>query len=148
MKTKIIIVSLLIASCNLDERHIAKTDQSNIVNDIRVNARFMTQAEALNDKQVYFNVLLEKNQYKPDEKTLTYLNFEIQQDFMLVENGDTIPAIIAHRVNNGKEGSFEYMVAFDGIDLMTTGNLDIIYSDKIFGIGIQHFEFKKKDLIN
>jgi hypothetical protein len=72
----------------------------------------------------------------------------MQQDFSLVSDSDTLLPSLVHRVANGKKDVYEYLVAFRQIDdnNSLSGNVQILYEDKIFGLGKQIFLFKKQEV--
>jgi hypothetical protein len=101
------------------------------------------------EKFYYFDVKLNKTMgEKPAKEKLLYLNFDMQNDFVLLVNDrDSIMPAICQKIENGIAGSYEYMVAFEkgGEEWK---NFTLFYNDKIFGIGTVAFVFNEKDILN
>lgn len=97
------------------------------------------------DHYTYFNVKIEANREKPSKEKLLYLDFDIQNDFLLLRGHDSIPAVICQRIVNGKADSYEYLLAFDNEH--SKEDFTLFYKDKSFGIGTIAFVYKQEDLL-
>lgn len=97
------------------------------------------------DHYTYFNIKLKGNKEKPVKDKLLYLDFDMQNDFILLSGRDSIAAAICQRIENGRSGSYEYMLAFDN-ERSNTG-YTLFYKDKIFGIGTVAFIYAQKDIL-
>ena len=112
------------------------------------NLRSVKQEEG--DVYLQFMIRLEKPGFTADSKTVNYLDFEMQNDFMLVVGtSDTVLPQLVHRVATGKKDQFEYIVVFNQGPVIRSQNEDvvIVYDDKIFGLGKEIFAFKKRDIL-
>jgi len=152
---------MLAGSCMPKKSKAKDSSLESKVNDVTIQARLMpsvkplksTAAVALQtheeiqqaDSFLYFNIRMEKPDLVPDEKTRAYLDFNMQDDFVLVDR-DTVLPLMVHRVVNGRKNSYEYIVAFPR-SLATGSQIQVIYDDKIFGIGKQLFAFKNSDIL-
>jgi hypothetical protein len=99
----------------------------------------------------YFNIRFDKSSGdKPEKEKLMYLDFDMQPDFVLLKNNkDSVPAAICQKIENGKGGSYEYLLAFDKVKSNGTNeDFTIIYNDKIFGMGSVAFVYKQNDIKN
>ena len=95
----------------------------------------------------YFKVVFENKQTdKLDEKKILYLNFDMQGDFSLKTSQGLQTADICQRIENGRKGSYEYLVAFQKDQQADRGNMTVFYEDKIFGIGKIAFVYKRDDI--
>lgn len=96
----------------------------------------------------YFKVVLEKPaDGKFDKEKIMYLNFDIQNDFVLVEKGDSLMPTICQRIENGRAGSYEYLVVFSkSRPEEHDEEFTLIYKDKIFSTGVLAFVYKKEDI--
>ena len=97
----------------------------------------------------YFNVKLEHivtTLEKPDKNKTMHLDFNMQQDFMLVQNADTLLPAICQKVAQGRDGCYEYLLAFE-TNASQPGRHDytLLYNDILFGIGQVAFVYKKED---
>ncbi len=100
------------------------------------------------EKYYYFNIRFDKNVGdKLEKEKMLYLNFDMQNDFVMLRNADSVPAAICQKIENGKGGSFEYIVAFEkGTGKHQGDDFTVFYNDKIFGIGSVAFVYRKKDI--
>jgi len=101
------------------------------------------------DRFYYFNVKFDKKAGdKPAKEKVLYLNFDMQNDFVLLVNDkDSIAPAICQKIENGIAGSYEYMVVFEkrnGEEL--SKDMTLFYHDKIFSIGTVAFVYKEKDI--
>lgn len=96
----------------------------------------------------YFDAKFEKTAgEKPVKEKLLYLNFDMQNDFVLLLGKDSIAPAICQKIENGIPGSYQYMLAFESQG-KEIGNNDftVIYNDKIFGIGTVAFVYNQDDI--
>ena len=97
------------------------------------------------DSLYYFNAVIDKtDQSKPDEHKTIYLDFDMQQDFVMFSGTDSIAPLICQKVENGITNSYEYILAFDPPE--RNKDFTVFYNDKVFGIGTVAFVFTQKDL--
>lgn len=96
----------------------------------------------------YFNVRFERTAIdKPTHEKRMYLDFDMQNDFTLLCAGDSIAAGICQKIENGRQGSYEYLLAFDNSSkAMDKNDFTLLYKDKVFGIGVLAFVYRQKDL--
>jgi len=100
-----------------------------------------------NDEYNYFNVKFEKiEENKPSKEKIMYLDFDMQKDFVLAIERDSILPAICQRIQNGHSGSFEYMLAFEKQKKNNDEDFTVVYKDKIFGIGTIAFGYKMEDI--
>jgi hypothetical protein len=97
----------------------------------------------------YFDVKFNKKMgEKPAKEKLLYLNFDMQNDFVLLVNDrDSIMPAICQKIENGIADSFEYMVVFEK-GREEWKNFTLFYNDKIFSIGTVSFVYSEKDILN
>jgi hypothetical protein len=97
----------------------------------------------------YFNVRIDRKAgEKPSREQLLYLNFDIENNFvLLVNNRDSLAPAICQKIENGIAGSYEYMVAFEKKENEKWDDFTLIYHDKIFSIGTVAFVYKVKDIL-
>lgn len=90
-----------------------------------------------------FNVMIEKQDAikVPKEKQL-YLDYDMQKDFVLVDNGDTLMPVFCHRIENGRINNYEYILSFEKKNDPSDKNFTLFYNDNIFGIGSIAFPYK------
>jgi len=102
----------------------------------------------MQDKFYYFNAKFEKIEgEKPEKDKLLYLDFDMQNDFVLVVGKDSIMPGICQKIENGKAGSYEYMLVFENAGKNESENdFTVIYNDKIFGIGTIAFVYNRDDI--
>lgn len=98
------------------------------------------------EEYYYFSMKFEKGiGDKPEKEKLLYLNFDMQNDFIMLLKNDSIPPSICQRIPNGKGGSYEYLLAFENRG-RTGEDFTVFYHDKIFGIGTIAFVYKQDDI--
>jgi hypothetical protein len=137
-----------------------KIKQSITIGDVGIVTKFlpasyrslMSKNNAIPDSKVdpfyYFNVKFNKKPGdKPEKEKLMYLNFDMQNDFvLLVNNRDSIAPAICQKIENGIAGCYEYMVVFEkGKDEWK--DFTLVYHDKMFSIGTVSFVFNEKDIL-
>lgn len=94
----------------------------------------------------YFDVKFEKIiGEKLAKEKMMYLNFDIQQDFVLLSGSDSILPAICQKIENGIGGSYEYMLAFEK-PAGAEEDFTVIYNDKIFSIGTVAFVYDQNDI--
>jgi len=96
----------------------------------------------------YFNMKLEKTTGdKPGKEKILYLDFDMQHDFVMLINGDSISPVICQKIENGKAGSYEYMMAFEKRSVKKEDeDFTVFYHDKIFGMGTIAFVYNQDDI--
>jgi len=96
----------------------------------------------------YFDVKFNKQSTdKLAKEKLLYLNFDMQNDFvLLVNNRDSIAPAICQKIENGTAGSYEYMIVFEKGEEQWK-NFTLFYHDKIFAIGTVSFVYNEKDIL-
>lgn len=122
------------------------------VGDVQLSARLMEPSgkpvagsvdsapQLPGDETVHFQVRIDKNTEPSFKKEqLLYLNFDMQQDFTLVVQQDTVAAGFCQRIENGRKNSYEYIVAFEDDRLIQPKDYMLLYQDKIFGVGTVAF---------
>lgn len=99
------------------------------------------------DGLYYFNARFDKEKgEKPGKEKNLYLDFDMQQDFVLLNGKDSIAPVFCQKIENGIGGSYEYMLAFErpaGI----INDFSVIYNDKIFGVGTVAFVYRNEDIM-
>jgi hypothetical protein len=99
------------------------------------------------EKFYYFDAKFEKTEgEKPAKEKMLYLDFDMQKDFVLVSGSDSIPPAICQKVENGISGSYEYIVAFEKPVDRNGDNFNVLYKDKVFGIGTIAFVYRSEDI--
>ena len=101
-----------------------------------------------NERFYYFNVKFNKKDLnKPSKNQLLYLDFDMQNDFvLLVNNKDSVAPAICQKIENGMAGSYEYLVVFENNTSNKWNEFTLFYNDKIFNIGMVAFVYKEKDI--
>jgi hypothetical protein len=96
----------------------------------------------------YFNIKFNKKVTdKPDKEKMMYLNFDMQNDFVLVTGKkDSVMPAICQKIENGIKGSYEYMLAFEKKE-NDGGDFTLLYNDNIFSIGTVAFVYNEKDIL-
>ena len=96
----------------------------------------------------YFDVKFNKETTdKLAKEKLLYLNFDMQNDFVLLANNrDSVAPAICQKIENGTAGSYEYMVVFEKGE-EEWKNFMLFYHDKIFSIGTVSFVYNEKDIL-
>ena len=94
----------------------------------------------------YFNVKFERpsNEELSKDKTM-YLDFDMQNDFIMAVKQDSVAPSFCQRIQNGRSGNFEYILAFQRPQYEPNERLTILYSDKMFGIGALEFVYDARD---
>ncbi len=138
-----------------------KIVQSIQLGEVRATAKWLpdhfqngsTDNTPLNSKEriedyCYFNVKIEKSSIeKPAREKIMYLNFDMQNDFVVLCGGDSISPVICQKVETGIPGRFEYLVAFRNSNSQLSKNdFTLYYKDKIFGLGVIAFVYSQKDI--
>lgn len=99
------------------------------------------------DGLYYFNAKFDKEKgEKPPKEKILYLDFDMQQDFVLLNGKDSIAPVFCQKIENGIGGSYEYILAFEK-PANAIGDFSVIYNDKIFGIGTVAFVYKNEDIM-
>jgi hypothetical protein len=150
----IAILTLAIAGCRQNKkRPVADVAQQQIsIGNTTATVRLLGAqhkdiriAQQGNDNGMYyFNVSFDHQTSEdlPKEKKL-YLDFDMQNDFRMLMGADSILPLYCERIVNGKRGSYEYILAFEKKDRR---DFQVLYHDKMFGIGIVGFAYKQTDL--
>ena len=141
------IILIIVASCQQKSQSNNKSDvQNKIIGDVELTAKWMEYNNNKDDTTNrndyrYINVKINKLQQQNVEKEkLLYLNFDMQKDFVLVVNEDSIPATFCQRIENGISGSYDYIVAFEEKkEYQLKSDYTLVYNDKVFGIGTVAF---------
>ncbi len=96
----------------------------------------------------FFDAKFEKTTgEKPVKEKLLYLDFDMQNDFVLLLGKDSVAPAICQKIENGISGSYEYMLAFEKPPVQEEKDgFTVIYNDKIFGIGTIAFVYNKDDI--
>lgn len=107
-----------------------------------------TRTDTAGSGYYYFNVRFDREGgVKPEKEKIAYLNFDMQQDFVMKPaNGDSVKPAICQKIENGKGGSYEYMVAFEKTGSREVEDFTVFYTDKIFGTGTIAFVYSQKDI--
>jgi len=98
--------------------------------------------------------ILSHNNMEEDSyfQMLDYLSNGIQNDFYLVENGDTLPCLLCHYERNyGLTSLNRISLAFQNkhkTNMKYTGDKILAYEDKLFDIGLVHFKIREESLNN
>jgi hypothetical protein len=94
----------------------------------------------------FFDVRFDKPRGdKPGKEKIAYLNFDMQNDFVLLSGVDSIMPAICQKIENGISGSYQYILAFEKASGETEDFL-MLYSDKSFGIGSIAFVYRQDDI--
>jgi hypothetical protein len=95
-----------------------------------------------NNEFVYFNIKFNKTGASTfNKEKILYLNFDMQKDFVLLKNRDSVAAVFCQRIENGIKNNFEYIIAFEKNSAFTEEPISLIYHDKIFSIGTVAFVY-------
>lgn len=96
----------------------------------------------------YFDVRFDKVKGdKPSKEKLLYLDFDMQNDFVLLQGKDSIQPAICQKIENGVPGSYQYMLVFEKKDKGSDDqDFALIYRDKVFATGILAFVYKQEDI--
>lgn len=102
---------------------------------------------ASNDDFYFFDVRFDKSKgEKPSREKLLYLNFDMQDDFVLLAGADSVAPAICQKIENGVSGSYQYLLAFEKLRQTQEEDFSVFYKDKIFGIGTMAFVYLQKDI--
>lgn len=150
---KYIWLAVLLTGCAYktnEQKLAALTVQSIQVGDVHVVTKWLPYYGMKDsvDGYYYFDIKFQKQETtKPDKEKTMYLNFAMQQDFILAIGRDSVIPSICQKIENGMAGSYQYTLAFDkrGKD-MNKEDLALVYRDKIFGIGMLAFVYKQSDI--
>ena len=123
------------------------------IGDVKVTSKLLpynysNKEDAISkDGYVYFSVNIEshKNE-KPSKEKVLYLDFDMQQDFTLLRGTDSVAPVICQKIQNGRPGSYEYVVAFN--DDHNDQDYTLFYKDKLFGIGTVAFVYDQQHISN
>ncbi len=97
------------------------------------------------DDQTTFNIRIEKPDMKPlAHGKMLYATFDMQQDFSILSGADTLRPLICQKIENGLNGSYEYMLAFEKRPYAP--GFTLLYEDKLFGTGITAFVYNEADV--
>lgn len=107
--------------------------------------RNLNKNNTAEDHYTYFNIKIVSTKEKPAKEKLLYLDFDMQHDFLLLPRHDSIAPAICQRIENGKAGSYEYIIAFNTEQSRT--DFTLFYKDKMFGIGTVAFVYAQKDIL-
>jgi len=108
--------------------------------------RRMIDSLAEIDDYNYFNIKFDKtDENNPAKEKVMYLDFDMQNDFVIVTGKDSILPAICQRIQNGHSGSYEYMAAFEKTK-NDKEDFTVVYKDKIFGIGTVAFVYRQADI--
>jgi hypothetical protein len=101
----------------------------------------------IDDGLCYFNAKFENNTAeKPVKEKIIYLDFDMQNDFVLLSGNDSIMPAICQKIENGISGSYEYMLAFEKPPGGDNKIFSVIYKDKMFGMGTVEFVYDQDDI--
>ncbi len=75
---------------------------------------------------------------------VTYMNFDIQNDFMLTVGKELLSPVICQKIEKGFSSSYKYIVVFENKQMKENEKLVFTYKDKIFALGEKHFYFEDK----
>ncbi|MGV3768137.1 MAG: hypothetical protein ACO1NW_18540 [Chitinophagaceae bacterium] len=124
--------------------------QSIKVGNIIATAKWLPPGLSGNDADGYMYFELNFNSVVNKEWTkeqMTYLNFDMGNDFVLIKEGRRFSPAICQKVEDGIVQNEQYMLAFECVeDITALKDITLVYSDKIFGIGDIAFAFKATDM--
>ncbi len=83
---------------------------------------------------------------KPSKEKILYLDFDMHNDFVMLQGADSVGPIFCQRIENGTPGSYQYMLAFEKRHAGMEEGFSVLYRDKIFGIGAIVFVYNKEDI--
>lgn len=165
--SRLILIFILIAGCNKkskDQRFIEYINdpENKITQVIKIGETqatmklmtdeyraFLNKTEIVSDDTgyYYFNATFSKNTgTKPEKEKVMYLNFDMQNDFVLLVKQDSILPSICQKIENGKPGNYEYLLAFKKSHSLSEETFTVFYHDKIFGIGSIAFVYRQEDI--
>jgi hypothetical protein len=136
MKRLAILILAVTVGCkeqtkNLATKSISVGENKCIVQ--QMPASFQEGNDNVKTKFDYFRVILESKAKLSDSSHLNYINFGIENAFKRVMDKDTIPAVFAQRIANGKKDSYEYIVAFR--KEKENKSFEILVDDQVLEIG-------------
>ncbi len=131
-----------------DPKH--RITQTIKIGDVQATMKWMIPA-LLNkeeDGYSYFSVRFDKlTGEKPTKEKTLYIDFDMQQDFLMQIGKDSLRPAICQKIENGMGGSYQYVLAFDRkMDLEHPRDFGIFYFDKIFGMGDLAFVYRSNDI--
>lgn len=149
-KAWVMLLSVLLC-CSKVKKHVSHPHEIRVGNTI-VNANMiksdfpgnmnMTGEKEKKEGIVYFLIRMNRPGAERMEKEKSlYLDFDIQQDFLLLSHKDSIQAGFTQRVQSGVSDRYEFVVAFDTSNAKIRKPTTFIYKDQIFGIGTISFVF-------
>jgi len=128
-----------------------KITQEIKIGDVKVTAKWippninLKRSNIAQEGYSYFNVRFKKMAGEnPGKEKMMYLDFDMQNDFTLYCEGDSIKPAICEKIENGMSGNYEYMLAFD--KQLDKKDFSLFYKDKIFGIGVVAFVFGQNEI--
>jgi hypothetical protein len=128
-----------------------KITQEIKIGDVTVTTKWippnpnLTIPNIAQDGYSLFNVRFKKMVGEnPGKDKAMYLDFDMQNDFTLYCEGDSIKPAICQKIENGISGNYEYMLAFD--KKFDKKDFSLFYRDKIFGIGVLAFVYGQNDI--
>lgn len=130
-----------------------KINQKIIVGDITATLKWipeeyrrtMNPSSHENNQYDYFEAKFDKvKDDNPTKEKIMYLDFDMQKDFQMVIDNDSILPAICQRIQNGQKNSYDYMLAFEKIKNQKK-DFTVEYKDKMFGIGTLLFVYKQDD---
>lgn len=83
------------------------------------------------------------------QRRITYFAYEMQNDFCLVDNNDTLPCIMFHYERTYDIVPYaKVLLGFDPLKNNASKTFEFIYQDRVFSNGLIKFTFRKSDLEN
>lgn len=137
-----------------------KITQKITIGDVGIVTRFMPKSyrflmkrekDSMQDSGeqfYYFDVKFSKKMTeKIAKEKLLYLNFDMQNDFVLhANNRDSIMPSICQKIENGVADSYEYIVVFEK-GKREWKDFTLYYHDEIFNIGTVAFVYNQQDIL-
>lgn len=154
MKNFIFLPFIILFGCHNQEQSRMEMLKKRGIQEIKIGnmvltARLLSKygADTTDNSIIYLNIHLKRlnGDALSKEKTL-YLDFDIEHDFVLLQNKDSISPVFCQRIANGQKNDFEYIVAFDRLANVSAKELDFLYNDKLFGIGTVAFVYNLEEL--
>jgi hypothetical protein len=100
-----------------------------------------------NDDYKYFDIRFDNAQLQPmDKNKIMYLDFDMQKNFGLVIEKDTILPAICQRIESGISNRYEYLVAFEQTKENNDHDFMVVYKDEVFAIGTLAFAYRQADM--
>lgn len=131
---------------HLQLQYIPSTLQVLSVNGTELSATALQQEKQKYDSFMYFRFSILNSVYKPAGDTLNYLNFNMQDDLMLVtDNKDTVPCVFYQKIAGANKFNNEFIVVFEK-PLQEMSDFHFVYTDKVFGLATRSFPFRRADL--